>query len=271
MNFAVNLPNFGSFSDPALMVDLARSAEEAGWDGFFVWDHIVVGDGMPVADPWVLLGAIAGATERIVIGATVTPVPRRRPWVLARQVTTVHQLSGGRLVLGVGLGFPPDVEFGTFGEPVDERDRADMLDEGLEVLRGMWSGEPFSFDGSHYQVRENTFAPTPVDGTVPIWVAGMWPNRRPFRRAAGYDGVFPIATDMHPLTPGEVGEIVDYVRRHRRSESAFDVTVGGPPLSPTEVDEYRDAGVTWYQVGPDPRGETPDETRRWIAAGPAVR
>src|SRR5690606_38855182 len=114
MRFAVNLPNFGTFSNPRFMVDLGRIAEEAGWDGFFVWDHIVVGDGMPVADPWVLLGAVAGETERILIGTMVTPVPRRRPWVLARQATTIDHLSDGRLVLGVGIGFPPDIEFGTF-------------------------------------------------------------------------------------------------------------------------------------------------------------
>ncbi|HSJ33876.1 MAG TPA: LLM class flavin-dependent oxidoreductase [Acidimicrobiia bacterium] len=267
MRFAVNLPNFGTFSDPQFMVDLSRIAEEAGWDGFFVWDHIVVGDGMPVADPWVLLGAVAGETERILIGTMVTPVPRRRPWVLARQATTVDHLSNGRLVLGVGIGFPPDIEFGTFDEPVEARRRADMLDEGLAVMQGIWRGKPFSFAGRHYRVAERIFAPEPV-GAVPIWVAGMWPNRRPFRRAAAYDGVFPMAEDMHPLTPSEVAEIVVYVRRHRADDGPFDVTIGGPPLSPGELEEYRAAGVTWYQVGPDPRGESPEETRGWIAAGP---
>ncbi len=270
MRFAVNLPNFGSFSDPQLMLELGTIADEVGWDGFFIWDHIVIGDGVPVADPWVLLGALAAATDRIVIGTMVTPVPRRRPWVLARQVTTVDQMSGGRLVLGVGIGFPPDIEFGTFGEPVDDRERGDLLDEGLLVMRGMWSGEPFSFEGTSFRVEETTFAPRPETGTIPIWVAGMWPNRRPFRRAATYDGVFPIAADMHQLTPEEVSQIVDYVRSQRRVDGLFDITIGGPPLSSKEMDAYSSAGVTWYQVGPDPRGESPEETRSWIAAGPPV-
>lgn len=271
MRFAVNLPNFGSFSDPRFMVDLAGAAEEAGWDGFFVWDHIVIGDGVPVADPWVLLGAIATATDRMTIGPMVTPVPRRRPWVLARQTTTLDHLSSGRLVLGVGTGYPPGVEFGTFGEPVGDRERADLLDEGLQVIGGVWSGEPFSFEGEHFRVSQTTFQPKPVNGSIPIWVAGMWPNRRPFRRAADYDGVFPIAADMHPLRPDEVSQIVGYVTQHRRSGKPFDVTVGGPPLSKSEVDDYRNAGVTWYQVGPDPRGESPQQTRAWIAAGPPDR
>jgi alkanesulfonate monooxygenase SsuD/methylene tetrahydromethanopterin reductase-like flavin-dependent oxidoreductase (luciferase family) len=266
MRFAVNVPNFGDLADPRLMVELAVSAESAGWDGFFVWDHIVYGDGMPVADPWVQLAAIAQATERITIGPMVTPVPRRRPWVLARQVTTVDRLSGGRLVLGVGTGYPPDVEFGTFGEPTGDRDRADLLDEGLAVMRGMWSGEPFGYSGAHHRVRSTTFAPRP-DRQVPIWVAGMWPNRRPFRRAAHFHGVYPIAADFHLLSPDEVAEIVAYVGRHRTGTERYDVTSGGPPLSPTEVAAYEDAGVTWFQIGPD-FGESADEIRDWVGEGP---
>lgn len=268
MQFAVNLPNFGSFSDPESMVDLAVTAEKGGWDGFFVWDHIVVADGVPVADPWVILGAVATATHRIRLGPMVTPVPRRRPWVLARQVTTVDHLSGGRLILGVGLGVPAAEEFGTFGEPTDDRERADLLDEGLEVMLGMWSGEPFSFEGRWYRVERTTFSPRPVNGTIPIWVAGMWPNRRPFRRAASYDGVFPIAVDQHHLGPGEVGEIVEYVRQARNSDDLGDVSIAGTPPTTEEVEDYARVGVTWYQVTPDPSGESPEETKAWIADGP---
>ncbi len=264
MRFAINLPNFGDLADPNQMVDLAVTAENAGWDGFFVWDHIVIADGVPVADPWVLLAAIGQATDRIVIGPMVTPMPRRRPWVLARQAASLQQLTRGRTVLGVGIGFPPQEEFGTFGEPTDERIRADMLDEGLEVVRGIWSGEPFAHEGQHYRVAvETRFAPVPAD-RIPIWVAGMWPHRRPMRRAARFDGVFPISADMSMLSPEEVAEIVAYVSEHRSTSDEFDVVIGGPS---TDVDlaAYRHAGVTWYQMTP----ELPSEERRqMIAAGP---
>jgi alkanesulfonate monooxygenase SsuD/methylene tetrahydromethanopterin reductase-like flavin-dependent oxidoreductase (luciferase family) len=266
MRYAVNIPNFGDFADPAGVADLASVAERAGWDGLFVWDHILGWQAAPVGDPWVILAAAAARTERLRIGTMVTPLPRRRPWVLSRQVVSLDHLSGGRVVLGVGIGYPPEEEFGTFAEPTDERVRADMLDEGLAILTGMWSGEPFGYEGIHYHVRTSTFLPTPVQRPrVPIWVAGMWPFRRPFRRAARFDGVAPIRTDMAPMSPDEVAEVVAYVRSHRTSRRPFDVVVGGPP--PDDPAAFEQAGVTWYQIGPD-YGEGLAETRSWVAEGP---
>ncbi|MGB5732309.1 MAG: LLM class flavin-dependent oxidoreductase, partial [Acidimicrobiia bacterium] len=196
MKYAFNIPNFGSYADAAAVADLAAVAEQSGWDGFVVWDHIVIADGMPVGDPWVILTAVAMKTERIMIGPMVTPLPRRRPWVVARQTVTLDHLSGGRLVLGVGIGVPPEEEFGTFGEPTSVRERAERLDEALDVITGMWSGEPFSYDGTHYQVKETTFMPRPLQQPrIPIWVAGTWPNKGPFRRAARFEGVYPLADD----------------------------------------------------------------------------
>lgn len=270
MRYAVNLPNFGPWSDPAAMADLAVTADEAGWDGFFVWDHIVGWEGLEVGDPWVILSAVAAATRRLRLGPMVTPLPRRRPWVLSRQAVSLDHLSRGRLVLGVGLGFPPDAEFGTFGEPTDGRMRSAMLDEGLAVMTGMWSGEPFEYDGSHYRVARSTFLPGPVQRPrIPIWVAGMWPHRRPFRRAARWDGVFPIARDMpRMLGPDEVAEIVSYVAEHRDGAEPFAVSVNGPPLTTSELAAYGEAGVTWYHLGPPPEGESLEQTRAWIASGP---
>lgn len=270
MRYAVDLPNFGPCSDPAAMGDLAAVADDAGWDGFFVWDHILGWDGLEVGDPWVILSAVAAATHRLQLGPMVTPVPRRRPWVLSRQAVSVDHLSGGRLVLGVGIGFPPDAEFGTFGETTDAGTRGEMLDEGLTVLTGMWSGEPFGHEGEHYRVATSTFLPTPVqEPRIPIWVAGMWPNRPPFRRAARWDGVFPIAEDMpRMLGPEEVADIVSFVADQRESPEPFDVSVGGPPLTSSELIAYAEAGVTWYHVLPSPEGESLDATRAWIAAGP---
>lgn len=270
MRYAVNLPNFGPWSDAGAMASLATAAEEAGWDGFFVWDHIVGWDGLEVGDPWVILTAVATATGRMRLGPMVTPVPRRRPWVLARQAVSLDRLSGGRLTLGVGIGFPPDEEFGSFGEPTGDGVRAGMLDEGLEILTGMWSGRPFGFEGAHYRVAERAYRPAPIQSPrIPIWVAGMWPHRRPFLRAARWDGVFPIAVDMpRMLTAAEVGEIVALVAAHRSHPTPFDVSLSGPPLTSTELAAYARAGVTWYHLGPSPDGESIEQTRAWVEAGP---
>jgi alkanesulfonate monooxygenase SsuD/methylene tetrahydromethanopterin reductase-like flavin-dependent oxidoreductase (luciferase family) len=154
MRYAVNVPNFEDYGDARTVAGLAADAEAAGWDGFFVWDHLafVKAWRLRIADPWVLLTAVALATERLRLGPMVTPLPRRRPWKLARETVTLDRLSGGRLVLGVGLGEPPEDEFGSFGEPADPVVRAAMLDEGLEVLTRLWSGETVSFSGRHYRV-----------------------------------------------------------------------------------------------------------------------
>jgi alkanesulfonate monooxygenase SsuD/methylene tetrahydromethanopterin reductase-like flavin-dependent oxidoreductase (luciferase family) len=255
MRIGISIPNFGEFGDPAAVIDLAVTAERVGFDGFFLWDHIVIANGVDVADPWVMLGAMAQATERIMLGPMVTPIPRRRPWVLARQATSVDRLSGGRLILGVGLGAPAAEEFGTFGEPESEQTRAELLDEGLDVLAGMWSGEPFAFSGRRYEVAETVFGPRPVRSSgIPVWVAGMWPNRPPFRRAARYDGVAPIRADMAPMGSEELAEVVAYVEQHRAelgaAEEPFDVAVGSPP-DPDTIAALGRAGATWVMIGPD--------------------
>lgn len=261
MQLGVNVPNFGWWAEPANFVELADATEAAGWDGLFVWDHLVFADGVALADPWVLLTAAAATTDRIRLGPMDTPLPRRRPWEVARQTTTVDRLSGGRLVLGVGLGTPPETEFGWFGDVEDLAVRAEMLDESLDVLQGLWSGEPYAFSGRHYQLHDMTFQPVPVQQPrIPIWVAGGWPNPAPFRRAARYDGVFPLdaASDgMEPLTPAQYAEITTFINEHREDPDApFDVVAGvsQPHLEvwlSTVAEEYRAAGVTWAQAIPE--------------------
>jgi alkanesulfonate monooxygenase SsuD/methylene tetrahydromethanopterin reductase-like flavin-dependent oxidoreductase (luciferase family) len=185
MRYAVNVPNFEDYSDVRTVAALAADAEAAGWDGFFVWDHLafVKAWRLRIADPWLLLAGVALATERLRLGPMVTPLARRRPWKVARETVTLDRLSGGRLVLGVGLGEPATDEFGSFGEPTDPKVRAAMLDEGLEVLTRLWSGETVSFSGRHYRVDEVAFQPTPAQRPrIPIWVAGAWPRRGPRRR-----------------------------------------------------------------------------------------
>jgi alkanesulfonate monooxygenase SsuD/methylene tetrahydromethanopterin reductase-like flavin-dependent oxidoreductase (luciferase family) len=162
MKFAFDTPQFGAFADPRLLAQLAHEAEDAGWDAFFLWDHIQVGWPDPVADPWIALAAIAMATSRILIGPIVTPLYRRHPWKLARETVTLDHLSGGRVVLGVGLGDDVFGEIRTFDGPMDPRTRAAMLDEGLAVLLGLWSAEKFSFEGAHYTIRDAQFLPAPL-------------------------------------------------------------------------------------------------------------
>lgn len=278
VRFAVNLPNFGPFADASAVAELATTAERSGWDGFFVWDHIVVADGMPVGDPWVILAAVAAATERITMGPMVTPIPRRRPWVVARQAVTLDHLSGGRLVLGVGIGVPADVEFGTFGEPTGVRERAELLDEALDVILGMWKGQPFSYQGRHFQVAETTFMPTPLQQPrIPIWVAGTWPNKGPFRRAARFDGAFPLADDNGAtalISPDGVREVVGYVAAQRADMSGYEVSASIVPTGHETEDRrtlaaFAAAGVTWAHITPASGGEDAlEDAAASIAAGP---
>lgn len=278
MRLAVDVPNFGDYANPRMFLDLARATEQAGWDGLFVWDHMLVWDGNVVADPWVLLAAAATATERIRLGPMVTPLPRRRPWKVAREAVTLDHLSGGRLILGVGIGFPPEPEFAAFGEPASAAVRAELLDESLDILEGLWSGEPFRYEGRHFKLDEMTFMPVPLQRPrIPIWVAGMWPNQRPFRRAARYDGVFPIVKvgdEMPMIEPPQLTEVVSYVGAHRADDSPYDVAVEVDlPADLAEAAEtvarFAEAGATWMNVGPGDYGrETSDAFLARVRRGP---
>jgi alkanesulfonate monooxygenase SsuD/methylene tetrahydromethanopterin reductase-like flavin-dependent oxidoreductase (luciferase family) len=258
VRFSINIPNFGDFADARTVAAVAVAAEQAGWDGLFVWDHVVHDKrkraGVPFGDPWMLLTAAALATERIRLGTLVTPVARRRPHQLARQVATLDALSAGRVIFSAGLGGPIDDEFGSFGEPTDPVLLAEQLDEGLELLERYWSGEAVNHDGRHYQVRDVTLLPATVQQPrPPVWIAGFWPHRRPMRRAARWDGVVPLfksAGHGHPPHVDEVRDLVGYVGRFR-DDSPFEVVVGG--VSPGGKAGARDligplaeAGATWW-------------------------
>ena len=179
MHFGVFLPPFAEFAEPQRVVSLSHQLEESGWDGLFLWDHMLAAPGMPVADPWVIMAAVATATKRIRLGALVTPLPRRRPWVLSRQLATLDQLADGRLIGGIGLGDDGWSEFSAFGEAVDPVIRGRMLDEALELVQRFLTGEPVSFHGSHYLVDSPPLLPRPRQNPLPIWGAVRWPNRRP--------------------------------------------------------------------------------------------
>ena len=270
MRYGLSIPNF---AEPNQLLDVARAAEASGWDGFFLWDHILVEQdrAVPVSEPWTVLAAIATATTKVRLGTMVTPVARRRPWVLARQVTTVDHLSGGRVVLGVGLGVPPDVEYASFGESADPRHHAALVDEGLDVIDALWRGGPVEHDGDAHHVHGVRFAPLPVQRPrVPIWSACSLPARAGVRRAARWDGIVPVyatATEFRPLTPDEVAGIVAEIGESR-SLDGFDVVVFA--LAPDEAlrGEYRDAGATWLIEGPAPGDDWVDDAMAIAVEGP---
>nr|WP_307874944.1 LLM class flavin-dependent oxidoreductase [Frankia nepalensis] len=274
------MPNVGEFSDAGKVGDLARRAEATGWDGFFVWDHVVFPHAGPtdVADPWVLLTVVALATERIRFGPLVTAAARRRPGTLARQTTSLDRLSGGRLVFGAGLGFTLEAEFGTWGEPVEPRVVARRLDETLTVLDGLWSGERVDFHGTHVTATDVTFQPTPVQRPrPPVWIGCNWPARLPLRRAARWDGVVPMLVSMEDgswnPTPAAVTEIVTGVREQRASADPFDVVITGrtaeqPAEARATVEPIAAAGATWWLEGFRPMPGDLDAALRRIEAGP---
>lgn len=271
------MPNFGAgFGEAAPLAELAREAEAAGWDGFFLWDHVAPDPRLPTVDPWVALTAVALATERVRIGALVTPLPRRRPQVVARSAVSLDRLSGGRLVFGAGSGSGRPSEWGAFGEATDVRVRGEQLDEALEVLLGLWSGEPFRFAGRHHRVEEACFLPPPLQRPrIPIWVAAYWPKRRPLRRAARFDGMFPLFRKNEPPDeqPRLLAEALAFVRSVRASDAPFDVVHCEPPVARRDharagarVQAFRDAGATWWleRLVPEDLGGD------WLADWPAA-
>lgn len=275
MRYAFDLANFGPYADPRTLAQLAHEAEDSGWDGFFIWDHVQVSWPDPVGDPTVALAAIALATKSIRFGPMVIPLPRRYPWKVAREAATLDNLSNGRLILGIGLGSDVLTELSTFGIPTDDIVRAEMLDEGLAVLTGLLSGEQFSFSGKHYTVKATQFLPKPVQPHIPIWMAGTWPRPRPFRRAARYDGVVPITADIEEQrTPELIRAIVAFIAKHRTIDAPFEVVQSGitPGKSRAEdadiVAPFMAAGATWWFESPLPWRTTLDEVRARIRNGP---
>jgi len=265
VKFGICLASLGTYSDPRNAVRIARAAESAGWDGLFYWDHLAFVWGPPAGDPWVTLAAVAATTERIRIGTAVTPLPRRRPHVLAAQIATLDVLSAGRVTFGAGLGGVPE-EFAAFGEPTDEHLRAQMLDEGLDVVRALLAGERVEHHGAHYAVDGVTLAPAPVQQPLPIWIGGR--SVRAQRRAARFDGWLADSSDEHGMvmSPDDIRRGVERIA----PRASFDVGVMGYTRSSDDdlAHTYREAGATWWLENVhDVRG-TPKEMLARVAAGP---
>ncbi len=254
MKFGINIPNFGWFGDIDTLVEIAVEVEESGWDGFFLWDHMLVFKQedmvLPFVDPWIALTAIACNTKKIRLGSLITPVPRRRPWKVAREAVSVDHLSKGRMILGVGLGAPPETEFDYFGEESDMKIRAEMLDEGLDIITGLWSGEPFSYAGTHYQLNEMTFLPKPKqEPRIPIWVGGGVPQKAPFRRAARFDGVAPVHSKWpEPVSTQLLENALEIIKSERGDLKNYDVVISGETTG-TDSTKDRDRIESWIQTG----------------------
>ncbi len=240
MQYGVTLPNVGV--DARTLADLAHDAEEAAWDGVFVWDSVYSESsdlkGRPVCDPWIALTAMALSTKRVRLGPMVTPPTRRRPWKLARETVSLDQLSGGRLILPVGLGWLGDGAFSKVGEELDRKKRAQMLDESLEILQGLWSGQPFSYEGEHYHVQEMAFLPTPVQSSrIPIWVVGAWPRKKSIQRALRYEGILPSKMQADgtfaEMTPADLERMKRFITERRLETTPFDIIMEGKPQGMT--------------------------------------
>jgi alkanesulfonate monooxygenase SsuD/methylene tetrahydromethanopterin reductase-like flavin-dependent oxidoreductase (luciferase family) len=259
------LPLFDELADPLVVTRLAVEAEEHGWHGLFVWDQMRWRAPVrAVADPWITLAAVAVATQRLRLGPLVTPLARRRPAKVARETATLDRLSGGRLILGAGLGSDRfAAEFSTTGEQVDDRVRARMLDEALDILAAAWSGEPVAHRGEHYTVDGIRFLPRPVqEPGVPIWVGASPGHVRPLRRAARYQGLFPMNLEH----PDQLAEAVATVTRLRASPAAYDIAVGLAPG--TDPEPYVRAGATWWMPEFPVEDATPANVRALIRNGP---
>jgi alkanesulfonate monooxygenase SsuD/methylene tetrahydromethanopterin reductase-like flavin-dependent oxidoreductase (luciferase family) len=274
VRFGVGLPTVGEFGDPVALVELAVAADEAGWDGVFFWDHLLFGEpAQPVANSTVVVAAAAARTSRVRLGVLVHGVARRRPGQLAAETASADVLSGGRVVFGASIGSYPE-EWTRFGEDGSAAARAAVMDESLAVIDALWSGEAVEFAGEHVRVDGVAMPLRPVQRPrVPVWIGGRWPARRPFRRAARWDGVMPTHADYglgETMPPAELAAVVSYVNEHRDPSAApIDVILEGrtEPGEPVPAG-YEEAGLTWWiEAQGWWRGGIPAARDR-VAAGP---
>jgi alkanesulfonate monooxygenase SsuD/methylene tetrahydromethanopterin reductase-like flavin-dependent oxidoreductase (luciferase family) len=273
MRYGIVMANLNEYSDPRVAVRLAQAAEEAGWEAFFVWDHLGFVWGTPSSDPWVVLSAVAASTTRLKLGTAITPLARRRPQIVANALASLDLLSGGRVVFGAGLGGRVE-EFTAFGDPGDMKERAALLDEGLMILNRLWSGASVTHRGPHYVVEGVSLAPLPLQRPrIPIWIGGE--GAPALRRAARWDGWLapatnPDGTPSMTKSPARIAEMVAEIRRHRTPDAPFEVAVDGYSEAgdPTLPRAYAAAGATWWLESIHGMRGPLDEMMARVEAGP---
>lgn len=269
MKFGFVLPE----GDAKTAVRFAQEAEQAGWDGFFMWEPVWG------VDAWVSLTAVAMRTNTIKLGTMLTPLSRMRPWKLASETATLDNLSDGRVILAVGLG-AINSGFETFGEVTDLRTRAELLDEGLDILTGLWKGQPFSYEGKHYQIQEFEFPilpdPPAQQPRIPIWVVGAWPRPKSMARVVNYDGILPYIVEhidgkkqSRPTAQADLQAIQTFVQEKRTLDTPFDFVMEGKS-TPTDhelMHNWAQAGASWWIESP--WGMSLDDVWKRMRQGPA--
>ena len=282
VKYGLDMASAGPAGDAHTMGELAHIAEESGWDGIFLEDYIVWQSHpeVPTYDPWITLAAIAMRTQRIRLGTMVTPLARRRPWKLAQELVTLDHLSNGRMILGVGLGdtgesIGMDSSFAHFGEMLDPKKRARMLDEGLAIITRIWNGKPFSFDGEFYKIHNVQILPKPVQQPrIPIWVGGGYPNRGPVERALRWDGSCMYKQQGHWMQPEDVRALRERVIALRGTADGYDITMGGAQRWGDEdkqrayLESLAAEGITWWHEYIPPDAGDFDVQRKMIERGP---
>lgn len=265
--------------DVRTIPEMAMEAEAAGWDGVFIPDCISIDTSDyspgPIYDPWILLALMAARTERIILGPMLAAISRRRPWKLARETMTLDHVSGGRLVLPVGLGAAADdAGFYKVGEEMTARGRAQLVDECLEILNGAWSGEKFSHDGELYHVQPMKLLPPSLQRPrIPVWVVGAWPREKSMQRVLRWDGIIPQKMGDEPMTPDDIRAIKAYIEARREQTTPFEITwEGETPGDDLEhardlVRPWIDAGITWWMEARWNNAGL-DEVRERIRQGP---
>jgi alkanesulfonate monooxygenase SsuD/methylene tetrahydromethanopterin reductase-like flavin-dependent oxidoreductase (luciferase family) len=249
---------FDALADPRVIGDLAARAEAAGWEGLFLWDHLQYGDRVSaIADVWTCCAVVATRTSTMLFGPMVTPLARRRPQVLARQASSLAVLSGGRFVLGLGLGDDWVGEFSAYGDEASPRVRGAMLDDGLTVLTGLLSGSPVSHEGPHYAARDVRFLPAP---RVPIWLGGRHPHPAPRRRAAAYDGYFVIGLE----SPDDVATVAAHL-----PPAPYDLVID--LRTDQDPAPWLDRGASWVLTRIGPYDLDLPDVQRIVELGPIPR
>jgi alkanesulfonate monooxygenase SsuD/methylene tetrahydromethanopterin reductase-like flavin-dependent oxidoreductase (luciferase family) len=283
----------GRLTNGEQIVECAVAADEAGWDGVFLMDHLIdpvassADEHRPFYDPWIALAGIATRTESITLGAGVTPIPRRQPWQLARDLATLDRLSDGRVLLGAGLGAPWEYE--SFGREYNQKRLAREYEEALDVITGLWSGDSFSYDGEYNSIDQAVMRPTPVqEPRIPLVIGGWWPFKGPFRRGARWDGIFPNWPSMHcqspvleklpqhmravvPAEPSheeDVTQMLSYYHDLTEDPGEIILTTGLRTVPADFVETCRDLGATWLRHGVVDPGLEHEENLQRIREGP---
>lgn len=295
MNHGIFVPNYGSLANPEFLVDIAVAAEAGGWDGLFLADHLTdfaapaIDDHRPIADPWITLAGAASRTDHLRLGSYITPIARRQPWQLARNLATLDQLSGGRVILGAGLGTALDFE--PYGREYETRRLGRQYDEALEVITGLWTGESFSFDGEFYTIKDAVLRPSPVqEPRIPILAGGWWPHKKPLQRGVRWDGIMPqwpsmlqhfpnvVVDNLDPFYQDlideqrsheeEVREMLEYYHGLDGEPGEIVLRVELPSTPPDFADLCRELGVTWMLSRPVESDATHDENLARVRDGP---